>query len=327
MSKVVKRISIIIPAYNAEKYIERCIISCLNQNYENIEVLVINDGSKDNTLKICEKLAKQYNSLKVFTKKNSGVSDTRNYGIDKSTGDYIMFVDADDYIEDDMCSKLITHMDDHSDLVVCGYYLQNRNSQKTQNINADVSYNRIDFLNALLTMQNQNLLYVCWNKLYKRQKIQTYFPLDMTFGEDSIFNFSYIQNCQHIKIIDYIGYHYIVGNNLSAMNRYHPNMLDMLIKEYDSISKCLSSLNENILFAQNHLIDNIFFFFLPQLLRTNIIDSKEKKSVLAKLSRNKDVIKALNTYKYKGKKQKVIAISIKYRLKFLLDLMYMEEEK
>ena len=93
------KISIIIPAYNCEKYIERCVKSILCQTYHNLEIIVINDGSKDNTIKVLKKLGNEDNRIVVINKENTGVSDTRNLGLEKATGDYIGFVDSDDYIE------------------------------------------------------------------------------------------------------------------------------------------------------------------------------------------------------------------------------------
>lgn len=100
------KISIIIPVYNGEKTIERCINSIINNNYENIEIIVINDGSNDRTLEILEKIKKVEKRLKVISQKNSGVSAARNLGIKNSTGDYIYFMDADDYIEEN-CIKTV----------------------------------------------------------------------------------------------------------------------------------------------------------------------------------------------------------------------------
>ena len=96
-----EKISVIIPVYNGEKYIERCVLSVVNQTYKNIEIMVIDDGSSDRTAEIIDDMRYEDKRIKVVKKKNEGVSSARNCGIEKSTGDYIMFVDADDYIEKD----------------------------------------------------------------------------------------------------------------------------------------------------------------------------------------------------------------------------------
>ena len=101
------KVSIIVPAYNAEKNIEQCINSIENQTYKDIEIIIINDGSKDNTQKISENLKKIYKNIIVVNQENKGVSQSRNTGIDKATGEYIMFVDSDDFIEKNMIETIL----------------------------------------------------------------------------------------------------------------------------------------------------------------------------------------------------------------------------
>ena len=102
-----KKISIIVPIYNMEQYLERCLLSLIHQDYQNLEIILINDGSTDNSINICNKYKKIDNRIIVINKAHSGLSDTRNIGIKKATGDYIGFVDSDDYIDKDMFKNLI----------------------------------------------------------------------------------------------------------------------------------------------------------------------------------------------------------------------------
>ena len=95
-------ISIIIPVYNVEKYLERCVKSVINQTYKNLEIILVDDGAKDNSGKMCDELSKLDSRIKVIHKENGGLSDARNFGLKIATGDYIGFVDSDDYIADDM---------------------------------------------------------------------------------------------------------------------------------------------------------------------------------------------------------------------------------
>lgn len=113
-------VSIIIPVYNSEKYINRCIQSILSQDYQEIEIILVNDGSKDNSLKLIKKYAQKYDNIKVFTQKNQGPGVARNLGIKKSRGDYITFVDSDDYIEKDYI-KILTESVGNNDIIISGY--------------------------------------------------------------------------------------------------------------------------------------------------------------------------------------------------------------
>lgn len=125
--------SIIVPVYNAEKYLKRCLDSLVNQTYKNFEIIVINDGSRDNSLKILNEYSKKYNFIKLYNKVNTGVADTRNFGISKVTGEYFIFVDSDDYIDENTLEILSKYQD--YDVIKFGYNIvDNRNTKKINNI-------------------------------------------------------------------------------------------------------------------------------------------------------------------------------------------------
>ena len=116
-----KLISIIMPVYNAEKYLNRSIESIMNQTYNNIEIILVNDGSTDNSLEICTSYQEKDNRIKLINQANKGVSFARNKGIDEATGDYIMFIDSDDYVEKNMIEDMVSKItEDDIDLVISG---------------------------------------------------------------------------------------------------------------------------------------------------------------------------------------------------------------
>ena len=126
-------VSIIVPAYNAERTINRCIDSILKQSYGNLEIIIINDGSKDSTEEKCMKYIKN-KKIKYIRIKNSGVSNARNIGIENSTGTYIMFVDSDDYIEKNMVERLYDNINENVDLVICSKNLITVNEKISEKI-------------------------------------------------------------------------------------------------------------------------------------------------------------------------------------------------
>ena len=155
MNQNSKIISIIVPIYNSEKYLERCINSILNQTYTNFELILINDGSKDSSLKICRKYASKDNRIVVIDKENEGVSIARNMGIQRAKGELISFVDADDYIEKTFLEDMLNVMSKYNvDYVTCGY---NRvYDDHTEHINNDLSeicMTSYEYLNNLLNVQ------------------------------------------------------------------------------------------------------------------------------------------------------------------------------
>ena len=118
------KVSIIVPVYNVEEYLRKCLDSLVNQTYQNIEIIVVNDGTKDNSQSIVDEYKKKYSKIiKSYIKENGGLASARNYGVDKATGEYIMFVDSDDYIDTKMVEKLVkTANKKHSDIVVSNFY-------------------------------------------------------------------------------------------------------------------------------------------------------------------------------------------------------------
>ena len=114
------KVSIIIPVYNVEKYLKKCLDSVVNQTLKDIEIIVVNDGSPDNSQKIIDEYAKKYSQIASYTKENGGLSDARNYGIKKSKGKYLAFIDSDDFIDHDMIKKMYNKaVKENLDIVVC----------------------------------------------------------------------------------------------------------------------------------------------------------------------------------------------------------------
>ena len=154
------KISVIIPVYNSEQYIKKCIESILKQTYTNYEIIIINDGSKDKSKEVIEELKKE-NSDKIIhiEQKNMGVAKTRNKGIKKSTGDYIAFIDNDDFIDEDYFEKLIEGSDNgKNDIVLCGYRRPDENGRIIKSLEA----NNSDWTKFLITAP--------WAKIYKKNK-------------------------------------------------------------------------------------------------------------------------------------------------------------
>lgn len=129
-----EKISIIVPIYNVEKFLPRCVESLVNQTYGNIEILLIDDGTKDNSAIMCDEYAKKYNNVKAFHKKNGGLSDARNYGIEKATGKYIAFVDSDDFVNKDYCKILYNNLiKNDADISICDFQIFTDTSRIDEN--------------------------------------------------------------------------------------------------------------------------------------------------------------------------------------------------
>ena len=160
--KYMDKVTVIVPVYNAEKFISDGIKSVLNQNYENIELILINDGSLDNSLEIIKFWEQKYpNIIKVYNKKNSGVGKTRNFGIKKATGKYITFLDADDYLDEDFISQMVKMIGDN-DIIIGGY--------NQVDLNHNIVFTRKILPNELSKFRQM----VIWAKLYRSKYQRLY---------------------------------------------------------------------------------------------------------------------------------------------------------
>lgn len=165
-------VSIIVPVYNVENYLNECIESIVNQSYENIEILLINDGSTDLSGKMCEEWAKRDNRINVFHQKNKGLSAARNLGIEKSKGEYLIFIDSDDYVDKKIVEQLLYFITcENVDIVMCGFnYIDDVGNLLDSSIKTikNESLNYIDIYRKFLLETGWHYD-VVWNKIYKRQ--------------------------------------------------------------------------------------------------------------------------------------------------------------
>ena len=206
-------ISIIIPVYNTRAYIERCIRSVINQVYREWECILIDDGSIDDSGSICDNWATRDTRVKVIHQVNQGVSVARNNGLSLSKGEYIVFVDSDDWIEPTYLSELITHQNG-ADLVVSGVVGEYSDGHKEMDVPLENGSFEMKPENSLILadLNEKSLLYGPVNKLYKSTIIheeKIFFPEKCAYGEDLIFNFRYLEFVKTISLVQAPTYHYM----------------------------------------------------------------------------------------------------------------------
>lgn len=234
-------VSIIIPMYNAGKSIEHCLKSLINQTYDNIEIILVNDGSTDNTQKICQDYKTKHKNIILLNQENSGPSVARNKGIEVSNGRYIQFVDSDDFIDKQMTYKLVSEMSNEISLVICGLKTFYLDAGEKKVINWESDYCGIMekkiFLEAFWSYYENRLINSPCNKLYISDIIKSkniYFKPKEFMGEDLLFNLEYINQCKRINIINDTLYNYITFNSDSLTRSYKKNLFEnqkMLLEE------------------------------------------------------------------------------------------------
>lgn len=289
-------VSIVIPVYNGEIFIERCIKSVLNQEYNNLEIIIVDDGSIDGTALICKKYVSLDNRIKYYKKENGGVSKARNFGIYKSTGKYIIFVDADDELYFDCINKMYLNIKNtNADIIIGSYYSYRRTKIKKKQIYDFCIMNQSDFVDNF--DQIISMIVTPWGKLYKSEIIKDnniYFNEKMSIGEDNCFNIRYFFKCNNICTINEVVYKYYLGGNATTQI-YHENINKMyktLFIEYkvlfgeniDLLKRLASDLYEAI-------IDHYIFFCkkntaIKKLEETFELFTDEKKYLDIKLNKN-----------------------------------------
>ena len=230
-------ISIIVPAYNSGKYIERCIKSLLQQTYYKLEIIIIDDGSEDNTSAVCQNLVKQDERIKYFYQDNKGVSSARNLGLKKCHGSYIIFVDSDDWILPETIFELVKLISSHKDVNVIMYSISNKKSpQKDKASKAFFGKeNVIKIIPKLIINESINS---CCNKLYKLEVIKNNkisFDERIKIGEDALFNYSLFFFIKSLVIIEKCFYVYTKENNKSLTSREY----SLKFQDLFYINKCL----------------------------------------------------------------------------------------
>lgn len=238
-------ISVIVPVYNCEKYLPNCIDSIIGQTYENIEIILIDDGSTDKSGKICDEYATINSKISAIHIKNSGVSNARNVGVRMSKGDYIGFIDADDYIENNMYETLVNNMEKYNaDLSMCSYNIvfNNKITFNIQNIDNDILNitNLQTFYNLLLENHYKGF---CWNKLYKAEKLKKLtFDNKIHICEDLLLNVEYAQCCSTFVFDKHRLYNYVQRNNSSIHSKISLKTFSV-INAYEKILKILQKNN------------------------------------------------------------------------------------
>lgn len=247
------KISVIVPIHNSEKYLERCIQSILNQDYQNIEVILINDGSTDSSLEIMKNYENIDSRVKVISKENSGVSDTRNIGIKASIGDYVTFIDSDDYLEKESYSVMIKALEKNdADICFASYYIINDMKKEIIKFSwednkvftkKEIVNNFIPRIIGSLKPEKRAIFGSVWRSLFKKTIIDNaIFVKDITVAEDVLFLMDTLYLSNKIVTLNFPIYNYYQHAS-STLKRYKENSLERSMRYHEELIKRLSKMN------------------------------------------------------------------------------------
>lgn len=329
-------ISIIVPMFNCEKKIERCVVSLMNQTLKNIEILLINDGSNDKTQQILSELKKKDNRIRVINKVNTGVSDTRNVGIKNSKGTYIGFVDIDDYVNKTMFERLYEAISlDNIDLSICRYTKVNNNQECEELWDDKLLTGNIkkNFTLAMIAsgseeeFNNDNVIMgSVWRCLYRKSIIEEnniLFREKISYAEDLIFNIEYMCKSNLMNIVNESLYFYEISTD-SLSTKYRSDLFHtgkLLIEEITKLSSYTDLQTQEFI---KHRLKFAYFKYAITAIRNlseglELSKYKEYKNIkkIIKDDKIEDSIKNINIKKLNNK-YKFFYIMFKYNLNIFI---------
>lgn len=286
--KYSKTVSVIVPVFNCDKYLKRCIESIINQTFLDFELILINDGSTDNSEAICKKYAKLDERIILINQSNSGVAVTRNKGISISKGKYLCFVDADDYVEPDFIDYFVSNVRDDIDYI----FFPTKFKVMKQNLNNK------DVMKLILS--NENYGGYIWNKFYKSKiikKNKIKFDESIRICEDLVFNFEYLKFSNKCLLLPLPKYHYTLNPNSALHSKLKKSWFTVLdaydkiviiAKEYSDVYEfavahsVLNSINVKTKMALNKYEDNLILKRCNVNINSNINKSLKSKKITLK---------------------------------------------
>lgn len=314
------KVSIVVPVYNSERYINHCLDSIISQDFDNLDIIIIDDGSTDNSFAVCKDYKNRDCRVKLFKQQNKGVSAARNKGINEAIGEYIVFIDSDDYIESNFISSLLKLLINESvDLVITNYKIINTATGITE-YNAKKESKLVSTYSFFYDYwKNYHLGYVNapWNKIFKMSIIKDNnlrFPTDISMGEDGYFNVKYLHYCKNIYIYEEYLYNFRIHPTQST-KKIFKNHFYMMDKIFDNIEIELRryKLLESESFKEIHYVEylNELKLSLYYLFKDNTIKLRKKMILLKSICEEKRTQIMLNTVKGKNFKDMLLLFLIK----------------
>ena len=306
------KVSVIVPVYNVEDYLEKCLDSLVNQTLKEIEIIVVNDGSPDNSGKIIEKYAKKYKNIKAYTKENGGLSDARNYGIKKASGEYLVFIDSDDYIDETMLEKMYQKaIQENLDIVVCNS-INVYDNNTTIEIKSNLNYSSNPIKNYLISAP------MACTRIYKKELFDNIEFKKGIYYEDLELTPKLVKYTKKIDFIDEgLYYYYQRVGSIMKQKDWNDKLLD--------IFNVLDS-NKEILFDEYP--EEIEYMYITHLLRTatlRFLDYPNSKNMINKIvSTMKETFpnwKKNKYYQKSSKKLQIICLLAYYKQIFLLKII------
>lgn len=276
-----EKISVIVPVYNVEAYLEKCVQSILKQTYTNLEILLVNDGSTDNSGELCDQLAQRDQRIRVIHKENGGLSDARNRGIEEASSDLIGFIDSDDYIDQDMYETLYRQMlESSADLSMCGHYDVYHQIPEKQV--ATIQTWELTPQEAIkMVMEAKILSVTAVNKLYKKELFEQLRFEVGKIAEDAFIMIALIHQCRKVVATNEKKYYYVHRENSITTQKFSLKFLNV-IEAYEQNAKIIKENYPNLVDTATMRLNWAYFYVLDRLLVDEQFHDKKLEDLLIK---------------------------------------------
>ena len=323
-------VSIIIPIYNAERYLVACLDSVLKQTYHYLDIILVDDGSSDASCDICDNYGRKDPRITVYHRENAGVSASRNFGLEHAKGKYVLFVDADDTMEPDMIRGCIQLADSYkAELIVCSfrYHLMNGSQIVENSLGSDFFGTELElFDHWYVALVKKNILNPPWNKFVRKDLLDTNqirFPEKYSICEDMAFSVKVLAASKKTVLSRHMYYNYYKKSSGSLASMFHENYAEALNYFYESAYEYCNRFANNskqlkILYTQ---YVNLTFMFLNQICTRCQWDRKARYKEINKIRSNERFLLALNSTSLNSRK-KLIIFLLKSGQFYLLHILY-----
>lgn len=314
-------VSVIIPVYNVERFLPQCLDSVVHQTYKNIEIILINDGSPDGSDAICKEYKLNYSHIQYYIRKNSGLSATRNYGLKYAKGDYVFFLDSDDYLELDCIADMVD-VAKTGKLAITGFKIEDMSqgtvyTPKQHSGSYDNLYTYLlDFHNYFATKFN-----FAWGKLYRRDIIEEHhllFVEGLSLVEDVLFNIEYYRYCRNgVIMLESCGYYYRQSDSSTLSKRFNPKMFEWREQGCCALRDFLKTNNAMTTQNRTHFYSDVMgnLFYSTGLLALQSAESfSAKKDLIRKYASTELAIETYAYAKPKGFRSRLMKFFLKHRM-------------
>ena len=289
-------VSVVIPVYQSEATIERCVVSLVKGTYEDLQIILIEDCSKDNSWEMCGMLAEQYSQVQcVRNERNRGVSYTRNQGLKIATGKYLMFVDSDDWVEPDFVEMMVkTHEKDTFGIPVCAFMRHNETHGENTSVwgwDENIQEKNISVAEGILILQKRELLKIIWNKLFELDTVKKYdiqFQEKLNVGEDFRFLLDYLEHCREscFTFVNIPLYHYHRDNQQSLATTFWKTDIHDILYDLRRMYLLSGTENDELEKKMEEIKRKQLQAYAYGIMHSSTLSERDKKKMIYSLSEN-----------------------------------------